>query len=819
MTWWQEVITAALKPEEGVAKIDPTEIKKISDGLNSKEEVTSKDFKEVLEKNSEAMGKWIINYFDWNLKTLTENEGTKTAYNNTIKFLLEKNPNLDLKIKNDLQLISNDLVPSTVVTSYWRLRKQYTEAGKADKDNKTKTQEEFMKLIFEQTKTVENILLEKTFSAEIKEKRIEELTKDFDDADKANAIYMGITKALIAKRYPKEMTDAWFIEDLSKITLSNADKTEIKAYVTNTTNNTAEKVKNFYNKNYSAIALPITIDWDLKSIVIDLRTEEVNYKKEQLKTSMKTSVNAQLSEYDFSEDTKKAIETELYGKIDAKIKKYDDKEVISNYSKKDIDNASFKKDITSVLNEAVAEQNRAYLLDKFNDVKSVTYTLKWDELAEAKKTDKNAKEKTIIIDQAEKDHFEKMLDETSAENINTLALATTYPGQLPKMLEELWKQVKDKGEEKNSISFKNAKIVSATTSEEVDKIEASLDSKWTYTTQLEKTKTNNSIETSKANITAQLDVYLKSPYTKEVTVQVPTWNNEVRLQMEEIIKQSKELNPNAVTVKLDEVNGLNNIKIKSIEEVPGEIALKLEKLSYNVIWDKTKIEAALKAADPKMSEILDNDDYKITRGDIYGSASFQRTPYVTKPWLEYQKYKDIVNVTNKTMSGNGDINNTAINTTTPQVDQWYDGGLWTNNPTLAYDRATSFLDYFYGKEGKVSDWANFDLSYGVNWPSKKDLLSKHPEITDENAQAAQLENLFKEWQYAKIHLDFTKKTNNEKEFPIDSKELATWFTINIIGEPSKTTHPSKGRDLWGWLFKWGNNKSKKPDFIHCPRFD
>ena len=48
----------------------------------------------------------------------------------------------------------------------------------------------------------------------------------------------------------------------------------------------------------------------------------------------------------------------------------------------------------------------------------------------------------------------------------------------------------------------------------------------------------------------------------------------------------------------------------------------------------------------------------------------------------------------------------------------------TNNPSLAYDRAASFIDYFINLKDKVSASAKFDLAYEVNGPTREELTAQ-----------------------------------------------------------------------------------------------
>lgn len=335
---------------------------------------------------------------------------------------------------------------------------------------------------------------------------------------------------------------------------------------------------------------------------------------------MKAAVDGELAKYAFESSSKQDIQKNLYAQIDKAIKKYDENDVKVNYTKRENEKAGFKSEIKSVLNEKVAEENRGYLLSQFDNVKSVTFQSKKD----------NKKEiKTIQIDETEKAHFENMLDETTGKNVNTLALAV---GKDPSILQELRVKVKEKGEDKNSIAFSNANIVYATKPEDIKKVETSLDTKVLYTKQLEATKTSNAIETAKAPIIAKIQEYINNTSKETLEIQVP--NDMAYDQMTTIINDvigDKDLGLSGKAIALNKVTNINTIKIisKEIKETPGNISLNLKRLEANAIADRSgkMINDLLAKSDPQMKAILENQNYKITGGSVYGSASKNFTTY------------------------------------------------------------------------------------------------------------------------------------------------------------------------------------------------
>jgi hypothetical protein len=312
---------------------------------------------------------------------------------------------------------------------------------------------------------------------------------------------------------------------------------------------------------------------------------------------------------------------------------------------------------------------------------------------------------------------------------------------------------------------------------------------------------------------------LQNKNTNDIQIKVPKWNTNLENQLYDLLwnltaEQKQQ-------IKVTQVDGISKIRIDSNEhkETMSSKHLELKELPYNVIWDPEGIKAVLIKTNPEMKALLEDPKYTITWWDIYGSASFQRTWYKTKPELWLQNYKNIATVTNQTKWWDGAIDNTVKNPG-QQVDG--DASWVTNNPTLAYDRAASFIDAFYKTPNKVADWAKFDINYGVNGKSKAELI-KQLWITNEITQAKTLEDGFKKWQYAILDLNF-KKTEDipaSKEFDVAQQELAVWFQMGVVGEQTNVSNtppwhpPVRLRKLmaWGW-HKRGNIFKVIP----CPDF-
>lgn len=611
---------------------------------------------------------------------------------------------------------------------------------------------------------------------EIKTHQINFLKEDL----KQERFYKEVVNQYIDKIYAKQLWDTKFIEYMKANVNITKNKENIAEYFEkwldpdSKTKFNITKINSFFNGDYSVINTNVLkIEW--------LETIENDYKKTEIKKDISNIIQQELWKYSFSEQDKNDIYNRIKWDYDEKINKFNYEEIKSNYKKIGKD-SPFKKEISSELVDVVAEYNKEYLMQEFKKIPEI-----------------NTNSNNIK-------HFETMLDETTNKNINTLAIGVNYPGQNPKILQDLWKKIETRWDKKNSIKFTNAKIVNT-------KIEE-IDSKSIYTTTLKEEASEEILsEDMGKGIQEHINSLLSNTNVSEIKVSIPTWNINIQSQIYDII-WSMNIDDKS-RINIIEAENISKVKIESneIKEVPGKIHLDLKRLPYNVIWDQEKIWKVLSEADPKMKEIIEDPNFMITGWNIYGSASFQRTGY-NGVW-KFQKYKWIANVENKLDNGNG----------ATQVDWW--SGWVTNNPTLAYDRATSFLDFFYTKGNKISDDPKFNIKYGVNGKSKAELV-KELNITNENdpVQKSRLEEWFKEWQYAILDLDFikTEKTSTVKEFDIDKKDgFVASLSVSIVWQQNNTwwdtpRHtPVRLRKMFDGSW-WGHIPSRfKP--IPCAAFD
>lgn len=115
----------------------------------------------------------------------------------------------------------------------------------------------------------------------------------------------------------------------------------------------------------------------------------------------------------------------------------------------------------------------------------------------------------------------------------------------------------------------------------------------------------------------------------------------------------------------------------------------------------------------------------------------------------------------------------------------------SNNPDLAYNRSASFIDHFLALENKTAKTASFDMTYGVNGPTRLELTEQLKKQNGKPPTEEDILEAFKERQYADIKLDFikTEVKSEEKEYALDTKSVASGFSINIVGQQPKIKHP------------------------------
>ena len=241
-------------------------------------------------------------------------------------------------------------------------------------------------------------------------------------------------------------------------------------------------------------------------------------------------------------------------------------------------------------------------------------------------------------------------------------------------------------------------------------------------------------------IKSQLDTISQNPNIKEISIKAPA-------DQKEVIEWTFKDSPLKDKVHLEISEGLKNVTINAIEskESRGKIALNLPKLDANVTVSKQDIETLL-SQNPEMKALILDPNYKITGGNISGSASLNTNMgYKSKP--EFDAYKKNPNIA---------IQKESNLTTNSNV---------IGNENLAFDRASSFLNYFYGMDGKVSNNAKFELKYKVDGPAKDILKKANP-----NASETELSELFKERQNATLDLDFVKTEQKAQTLNFDVKE-------------------------------------------------
>jgi hypothetical protein len=112
----------------------------------------------------------------------------------------------------------------------------------------------------------------------------------------------------------------------------------------------------------------------------------------------------------------------------------------------------------------------------------------------------------------------------------------------------------------------------------------------------------------------------------------------------------------------------------------------------------------------------------------------------------------------------------------------------TNNPSLAFDRAASFLDFFTSKDGKVKPESKFDIQYKVDGPNRSELTNSLSTTLQRKPTETEILEAFKEWQNATINLNLLKKEEKiySNTIDLDIEEKVASFSISISSEKSST---------------------------------
>lgn len=620
-----------------------------------------------------------------------------------------------------------------------------------------------------------------------------------------------VMSTYINKKYKNEVADIAFITYLKdNFVIDEKNEQEIKKYFNDWLDFEWDKKfsqPNFnktVNKDYSFMKIDdIKIQW--------LEELEIKYKTWAINKDVKASIESEVQKFGFDDETKKIIISWIQEDYEWQVQKTKYEDINKMYQRMRREQSyDIKNNAMTDVYEIVAEHNRAWVLDQF---KNLTNTEEFKNTFNADLAQKTENKEDIRFKSIEKAqaHMESMLKETDNKDVTNLALALTYSGQNPKILNDLWKKIQELPEEK-SVRFDYSNI---------DNKDPVPENKWLYSTSLKDLKDKEITQSlSEENKTAMLSYVTelsKNEKISDIKVQVPAWNMDIYNQIVDLIPW----------VDIVQIEWLSKVKIEAKESTIESAHLEnfvLENLPYNAIWDSEIIEEFLiKTQNPEILAILSDPEYKITWWEIYGSASRQKTWYTTNNELNLQQYKNNKNITveNKIRDNLPDGKKSDPEVpTNPQIDEWRNGDGVTNNPTLAYDRATSLFDFFY-KRWSVVENASIDLSYWVNGPSKKEILEQNPQITNEVTQKKELENLFKPYQYAVLDLYYEKPVVNpiEKDFDITEQELQTSFKIGI--KPEKQNVASSG---WGWgrppirWMKLTESKWYKPHIgpIPCP---
>jgi hypothetical protein len=234
-------------------------------------------------------------------------------------------------------------------------------------------------------------------------------------------------------------------------------------------------------------------------------------------------------------------------------------------------------------------------------------------------------------------------------------------------------------------------------------------------------------------IKTQLETILSNPNIKEISIKAPS-------DQADVINWTFKDFPGKDKIKVERIDNIKKVSINAVEvkESTGKISLSLPKLDANVTVSKQDIENLL-SQNPEMKALIMDPNYKIIGGKIAGSASLNTN-------IGYKENHDFNGFKN---SPNIYIQKESPSSTNSNV---------IGNEKLAFDRASSFLNYFYGMDGKVASNAKFALNYKVDGPTKEDLKKANP-----NASEADLSEIFKQRQNANLDLDFIKTETKQQD--------------------------------------------------------
>jgi len=580
-----------------------------------------------------------------------------------------------------------------------------------------------------------------------------------------------IVNAYINKAYKSQINDKGLIDYLKKGVKTDDNKNAITKYFEDGLNPNGENkfwiitIDKIFNKDYSAINI-YNAETN-KGLKIDgLEQLEKTYKQDELIKSMIKVTRSDILKYKFSYETMEEITKDLPKIIEETVKDYNTTDLNTNYKKRESPDSKLRKNIMTGLNKLVAKENRLYLLQQFTAKKIGEWPDSWK--------------------------FETMLKHTNDKDVNTLALAISENSEI---LKGVRKKVKANPEAGKLVRFTGAKIVSATTDEDIWKLDDN-DQDYNYKAvlrwkEIDNSKPNILSEATKGEIEKYIGELLKNSNVRDIAIQVPKWNEKLYSQVYEVYWDK---------YRIEERDDISTVKVSATEKVDElqsePLKLDLLNLDANAILDPKSEYAEIvinnllmNSGNPDMAKLLQPESgYKIVWWDINWWAS-----------RNYTSYKSIISFDSP------DIKKKGLDIQKKGEENSSDQNI-SNNPGLAYDRAGSFLAYFLGLENgaKVKDGAKFNINHTVDGPTRKELTNQLKEKNKKSPSEDQILEAFKEWQKASINLNFTKPVDKPiwKEFTTTPQEMVTWFQIKITTAPEGPVHSEKDNNAWTWFERW-----------------
>jgi hypothetical protein len=315
-------------------------------------------------------------------------------------------------------------------------------------------------------------------------------------------------------------------------------------------------------------------------------------------------------------------------------------------------------------------------------------------------------------------------------------------------------------------------------------------------------------------ILQELKVLRDNPDISEIILTLPSNSSSIMVEsMVEIISDINVTNPTGPQIKITFDNNPEAVEarldaVERKESIFSSPRYALERLEYNHIGNLEAIGKVIDAmpsqpGEVSLKEIVHDPSYTILWWEIVGSASHVRTDHASV-FTQDQRI----------------LSRLAPGVQLP-INNPQDKDV-TNNPTLSFDRAASFLDYLLEQEGKIAPEAKFSLTYGVNGPLNNAMDQLYgawtPQFESARAEGA------KAYQHAA--LQFTVKKTEEKQlsrsFPPTKEPVEGGaFSVGVVSN-SPQDKWSSTRIPWTRIsIDWPNIFRGKPNprrYENCYRW-